>query len=140
MPIKLVIDASALVKYLLHEEGWTNVRTLFDQAIEGSFELHSVDLVLKEVGSALQRYVSSGSSREVTSKIYHQLLSQTIISYHRQDASILGGAFDLALQNELSIYDAVYLVLARNLRAELVTSDGRQAAVAKAIMKVHEVR
>ncbi|MBI2127409.1 MAG: type II toxin-antitoxin system VapC family toxin [Thaumarchaeota archaeon] len=140
MPTRLVFDASVLVKYLLHEEGWEDVKVFFDQAVEGSLELYSIDLALKEIGSVIQKYSSLGRGKGIAPRIYHQLLSQKIISYHRQDTSILKEAFELGLQNELSMYDAVYIVLARSLGAELVTSDRRQAAVARTITKVREVR
>ena len=125
-----------MVKYLLHEEGWEEVKAIFNDAVDGSFELHSLDLILKEAGSALQRH----GSRETALKIYRKLLTQTIISYHRQDAQILEEAFDIALQNGLSIYDAAYIALAKGLGAEFVTSDKKQADVAKSVVKVREVR
>ncbi len=48
----IVIDASALTKYVLHEEGWEAVSTY----IKGAKPLYSVDHFVKEVGNAIWRY------------------------------------------------------------------------------------
>jgi len=47
-----VADASALVKYLLHEEGWDRVAFY----VRKMKPIHSVDHPVKEVGNALWRH------------------------------------------------------------------------------------
>ncbi len=48
----IVIDASALAKYLMGEEGWTKV----SKNIKGKRPLYSVDHVVRECANALWRH------------------------------------------------------------------------------------
>jgi len=48
----IVVDASALAKYILYEEGWDRVALY----VSGMRPLHSVNHIVKEVGNALWKH------------------------------------------------------------------------------------
>ena len=43
----------------------------------------------------------------------------------------LAEALEIAVRNKITIYDALFIALAKNLNTELITSDTRQAKTAK---------
>ena len=59
-----------------------------------------------------------------------RLLSQSNIMMHPQ-SDLLDAALDLAAAHGISVYDAVYLALAKSLGLPLFTLDKRQASAAK---------
>ena len=120
-----VIDSSSLVKYFSREEGWRKVR---EYLLEG---VVSTDLVVKEVGNALWKKIIRG---EMTLKIAQEILSDlakgTAIKLLDQKEH-LAKALEIAVRNKITIYDALFIALAKNLNTELITSDTRQAKAAK---------
>lgn len=59
-----------------------------------------------------------------------RLLSQSNIMMHPQ-SDLLEAALDLAKSYGISVYDAVYLALAKSLGVPLFTLDKRQASAAR---------
>ncbi|MEL9940659.1 MAG: type II toxin-antitoxin system VapC family toxin [Ignisphaera sp.] len=125
----IVIDASALAKYLLREEGWREVESLLLQS-----PIYSIDHVVKEVANAiwrhttLHRYISSDMALAVFSQL-KKLVDEKIIVLETQERYI-DKAFSIALDNSISIYDALYIAQALENKRKLLTSDRIQADVA----------
>ncbi|MEM0027605.1 MAG: type II toxin-antitoxin system VapC family toxin [Ignisphaera sp.] len=124
----IVIDASALAKYLLREEGWRVVESYLLQPV------YSVDHVVKEVANAiwkhavLHRYISNDMALAIFSQL-KKLIDEKIIIIEPQERYI-DKAFSIALDNSISVYDALYIAQALENRRELLTSDSRQANIA----------
>jgi len=57
-------------------------------------------------------------------------LSRTNIKFANQE-DVVEESFDLALKSDLTVYDALYVSLAKRLKVSLLTCDERQAKVAK---------
>jgi len=134
-----VIDASALAKYVLHEEGWEAIGTY----IRERKPLYSVDHVIKEVGNAIWKhcYLRRIIGYDEAMRLYRALLRlvDTGVIILEPEASYAEEALKIALQEGLTIYDSLYLAQARRL-GELLTSDERQAeTAAKLNVKVHLV-
>ncbi len=121
-----VIDASAIAKYVLREAHWEQVR---DQL---TAEPCSLDLALAEVANAIWKHqviYHNISGREAT--VFYEALQKlgADVLVLESCAGYLRGATALAGEEELTIYDALYLVQAQTY-GHLVTSDGLQRTIA----------
>lgn len=120
-----VIDSSALVKYFSREDGWERVREIILDGVT------TIDLTIKEVANALWKKISKNEiKREVAEKILASLVNDEPFPIKRQDRYLLE-AFELATEWNITIYDALFIEMAREESLELVTSDAKQAEVAK---------
>lgn len=87
------------------------------------------DLLLAEVANALAGYVRA---EEITPRDAVLVLREVLGLPLRLVplSSIVVVAFEAALRDGISVYDACYLGLAERTNAVLVTADGRVAALA----------
>ncbi len=118
-----VIDSSILVMYFSKEPGWESAeRILLDEIV-------TLDLAVKEVANALWKKVIRGEmSLENAVSIVEDLASGVIPLYRQEQ--FLSEALRIAARNHITVYDSLFIVLARDLEAVLVTLDKRQAEVA----------
>lgn len=127
----IVIDASALAKYILREQGWRDVES---RMVEG---VHSLDLVVKEVANTIWRHsiklkrIEGDVAKEVFN-VLMMLIKEKVILLDSQDKYI-EQAFDLSLSHDITIYDALYIAQAKHIEAKLLTSDRYQAEVAERV-------
>ncbi len=126
----IVIDASALVKYLLHESGWEKVSFY----VRNMKPLYSVDHVLKETLNALWKYSYTFNMIEKSHAIllYRKLLKViekgVIVIEHENN--YLDKALEISLNEGITIYDSLYIAQALKY-GELLTSDSMQAKKAE---------
>jgi predicted nucleic acid-binding protein len=130
--VSLVVDASAAAEFLLRTPIGEQVA-----AAMGSEELLAPELLDVEVASVLRKGVQRGAlgrarAEEALSDLYDWDLER--IS-HR---SLLAGAW--ALRDNVTVYDAMYLALARLHGAALLTADGPLARVPLRGFVIHNVR
>ena len=124
----IVIDSSALAKYLLREEGWEEVEKHLLKLV------YSVDHLVKEVSNAIwkhtviRRYISKTTALTIYGQL-KRLVDEGIIVLEAQERFI-DKAFNIAIKNSITIYDALYIAQALKY-GELLTSDIRQAEVAE---------
>jgi predicted nucleic acid-binding protein len=86
-------------------------------------------LIRLEVGTALLRAVRRGELAAATARRSAlDLLPGAVRLTDRE--GLLGEAYDVALRHGGSLYDAVYVALARGLSASLVTDDAQMRGVA----------
>ncbi|MGQ9641634.1 MAG: type II toxin-antitoxin system VapC family toxin [Candidatus Bathycorpusculaceae bacterium] len=122
-----VIDASALSAYILREEGFEEIRNFITEGVV------SVELVLKEVANAiLITHRRGGIKLEDMKKSFEALLSLLGVNVKTVgQEGLLREAFDIALKQDTTIYDALYIALARKNKAELISRDEKQAKKAE---------
>lgn len=112
----IVVDASAVVARLL--------RTAFVDAIDLEQDLHAPELCDLEIASALRHGARAGelSLERAAEALSDYVALPLTLHGHRP---LLARCF--ALLDNFSPYDASYVALAEQLRAPLLTLDGRFA-------------
>lgn len=125
----IVIDASALAKYLMGEEGWTKV----SEYIKDERPLYSVDHVVKECANALWKhtYLTKRIRPPLAVKLFEGLLGliETRVIILEEESKYIKRALEIALGYGITIYDALYIAQAERI-GELITSDEKQSRVA----------
>jgi len=98
----------------------------FRRAWAAEIDLVAPELLAAEVANALLRYVRSGALRTADARAgLATVLADPIALAPLRP--LVHPALDLALERDLSVYDACYVVLAERLEAPLVTADRRLA-------------
>jgi len=120
--VTLVLDTSAILKWVLNEEDSEKARRILDGWLDGALELIAPSLVFPEAGNVLARMVRHGN---LTSQAAHTCF-RMVLEYSPaiQDSSELYElSLDLALEHRQSHYDCLFLALARAQKCKLVTAD-----------------
>ena len=129
----IVIDSSAFSKFLMKEEGWEKVIPYLDPRLEP----HAVDMLTIETTNVIWKYMRKYRliTREQALGLYEQMtkLVREEVVILEPSEKYLQEALKIAMDYDLPIYDSLFLTQARNLRAELITSDKRQEEVAREI-------
>ena len=129
----IVIDSSTFSKFLMREEKWEKVIPYLDPSLEP----HAVDVLTIETTSVIWKYMRKYKliTREQALGLYEQvtkLVREEVIILEPSE-KYLQEALKIAMGYDLPIYDSLFLTQAKNLRAELITSDKRQEEVAREI-------
>lgn len=120
--MRLVVDASVAVKWLVDEDG----SGAADGILEVATELHAPRLLASEVSNALWRKVRLREIEPGDAGVFAASVAQMPIAW-TEDEWICGGAVRLAVGLERPVYDCMYLALAHRVDARLVTADVRFA-------------
>jgi predicted nucleic acid-binding protein len=123
-PSRIVIDSSVVVKWFVSdsEAGVAAALALLVSHGRGDVVLAAPSLLLLEVVNALR----CRSLAPATLVSAAERLLETGIELH-EPAELLAGATALATRHGLTLYDAAFAELARQLDTELVTADRRLA-------------
>ena len=120
-----VIDSSALIKYFSREKGWEDVRRYM---LEGVL---TIDLSIKETLNALWRkIIKEEIMYETVVKLIKDLTENRPFPLESQE-QYLTDAFEIAVNNHITIYDALFIAVAKRRNLELITSDKKQADIAE---------
>lgn len=100
-------------------------------------EPHAVDMLTIETTNVIGKYMKKYKliTREQAIGLYKQmvkLIREEVIMLEPGE-KYLQEALKIAMDYDISIYDSLFLAQARNLKAELITSDKRQGDVAREI-------
>lgn len=117
-----VIDSSAIIKFFVKEPGWERARAHLTSAI-------TIELALKELGNALWKKVRRNEMRledavEIM-KFYPQAIN---ISDQKK---YLEKALELAAEQDMTVYDSLFIALAVENNCELITCDRKQMLAAE---------
>lgn len=121
----VIVDASVAAKWFLPEEHSDHAALL----LAPEYELVAPDLIRLEVGSALLKALRRN---EITVADCIEALGALLPGAVRtvRSADHAEAAFEYARRFGGSVYDAIYVSVARDLGARIVTDDARLAAVA----------
>lgn len=120
----IVIDASALAKFILKEEGWERVA---DFLKAGTI---SVDHVMKETAiwkRLIQREISFEDAKSMFEAMKEILNKAVVIE---NEMNYIDEAFEISIKRNITIYDSLYIALAKKKKLELLTSDEIQTQTA----------
>ncbi len=120
--MKLVVDASVGVKWFIPEKGSDRAVKLLEDHVNGEVELYAPDLFKVEVMNALRKYHARGVMSD--SQLIKSLSILRELGLHLVEISwdLLRKALLRSVRG-LTLYDSLYLVLAEELDADLVTAD-----------------
>ena len=130
----IVLDASAVVELLLDTVAGRKVATLIDDAGTGLHVPHLVDV---ETVSALRRLARDGVIEDDDAADAIDNLLALDLQRHSHEG-LLERAW--ALRKNVTVYDAMYVVLAEALGATLVTCDRRLVRTVSASARIELVQ
>jgi len=121
----IAIDSSALIKYLLREEGWSEIRKHLE---EGCVTL---DLALKETINAVwKRVMMGGLEEDYAREVVKAFLRSGIVRVEDQ-VQFLEEALSAAVRRRITVYDSIFITLAKSRGLPLLTSDREQTRAAE---------
>jgi len=120
----IVIDASALAKVVLKEEGWESVPLTTKTATLDYALVEALNAIWKAV---IQKRLDEGDAKERSEALKY--FGKGLLLFKAKN--YLGRGLEIALSEKITVYDALYIALAEELGAELCTSDTRQFEAAK---------
>lgn len=129
----IVIDASALVKVILQEEGWEEVPLTPKTAM--------LDYALVESLNAIWKAIVRGRLEERDGKERIEALkylAEGLLLFEARDYFERG--LEIALSERITVYDALYIALAEEIEAKFYTSDVRQFEAAQKYVKAELIR
>ncbi|MEK6917511.1 MAG: type II toxin-antitoxin system VapC family toxin [Nanoarchaeota archaeon] len=116
---KKVVDASVIVKWFVSEKDSDKAVKIRDEHVAGKTLLIAPELAFIEVLNALKyKGVSEEKLLEVNKSLWDLQLKIENIR-----ASLLDKAINCSLKNKITLYDAIYVVLAQMFGSELITAD-----------------
>jgi len=118
----VVLDASIILKWLLTEEGSERALLFRERHIKGEERIAVPSLLFYEIANVL-RY-SEGFSDEAVLTLFETIKDIELSAIH-PPFSDFEETIIYARSKQISVYDAAYVVLARNLECDLITADRR---------------
>ena len=118
-----IIDSSVLVKFFLKEPGWENVKEHIINSV-------GVELNIKELYNAIWK--KNIMKQIILSKEILKDLSEidqviTIVDQRKY----MNIALEVAVANKITVYDSLFIAIAKAQNYRLVTCDVKQAEIAK---------
>jgi predicted nucleic acid-binding protein len=123
LPATVVVDASVAVKWILPEDDSEQARAILEASAEGAFDLIAPEHVLAEAANAV--WARSYLRKEISvlsAQLGVALLRSANVAYTPTEA-LIPQAFELALAHGWTVYDCLYVALAMQEDAVLVTAD-----------------
>jgi len=117
-----VIDASALVAYVLREERWESIESVLHES-PIAVELLPVEAANATLMARRARRLNLTEAHDAVRRI-HRLCEVGVRLF--SPAPLLPAAWEIAERQALTVYDASYLALARRERTPLVSRDSAQ--------------
>ncbi len=120
----IVVDASVLVRVLLKEPSW--------EEIELDSSTATLDYAFVEGMNAIWKAIRTGRATEEAGRnliTVLKLIGEGMLTFEAQNFFERG--LEIALEENITIYDALYIALAEALNAEFLTADEKQYLAAK---------
>ncbi len=119
MKPRLVFDASAVAKWFLREEESEEAKELRDLYLKGKLEIFVPRQIFMELANAL-RYTRGLSPKDVIDAVEALMALRLNVV---EDEDLLKEAIKTAFEGDITVYDALYIALARKLDSKLITYD-----------------
>ena len=131
----IVLDASAVIDALLDTSPFAE--RIHEHLLENEGDLHAPHLIDAEIGQVLRRHVLARQIKQARADRAIERLQRLGITRYPH---LLFLSRAMRLHRNLTVYDALYVVLAEALAAPLLTRDGRLARSADRLVEVFHVR
>jgi len=119
-----VVDASVAAKWLVLEPFREQALDLLIRHLDRRLQLIAPDHLWVELPRLLQRKVERGQfPRDAAKEGLRAIAGFRIGTFEAQQ--LWEDAFEIALDNRQTVYDAIYVVLALHVSGELITADQR---------------
>jgi len=115
-----VLDASVIYKWYADEDNSDKANKILEDYKSGKIEVSIPDLLILELSNALKfnPKITSSEINEIIDNIYALELNIIIPTIE-----LIKSAVKLSYDYEITIYDAIYLALAKDLEFEFITAD-----------------
>jgi len=118
----IVLDASVAIKWFNKEEFSDIALKLREEFYNGKHEIVVPDLILYEVSNALV-YNKEFSAGDISMAINSIIDMELTINIPSKD--LLEKSIEIARKEKITLYDAVYIGLTREIYAKFVTADDK---------------
>ncbi len=122
----IVVDASIIAAFILKEDRWEKLAEYLVRCITPS-------LAIKEVANTIWKHTVLKQAITLSeAKQAYNILKSMIgvnIELYPQD-NIIDEAIEIAFRRKITVYDALYIALAKKTNSTLVTLDEKQARAA----------
>lgn len=128
-----VIDTSALIRLFVPDgPAPTGLESFFRKVEQGVHLALAPELLVAELTNVLLKKIRMG---ELTETEGEELLQDLLAMPIRllPHAAFMENALEVALQNSLTVYDALYLAVANQQNASIFSSDEQMVKVAKSL-------
>lgn len=116
-----LLDTSVVMKWFVSEEKSQRAWQIQSNYLNGRCDLSVPELLLYEVANALKFTNSLLTGDKIKEKI--ESLIKLKINIYPFDYGILQLSVDVAIERDITIYDAYFLTLARETESIFITSD-----------------
>lgn len=115
----MILDASVVTKWFVEEKDTDKALEIREKYFQDEFDITVPDLVIYEVANAL-RY-SNFNSEEIN-KAISTIYSMNLFIVDPSE-KIIDRSSDVAIDNDITIYDATYVALSDYFSSSLITAD-----------------
>lgn len=115
----MILDASVIAKWFLEEEGTKTSLQIREKYFQDEFDISVPDLIIYEIANTL-RY-SDFSSQEIN-KALSSIYSMNLFLMDPSE-KMMEKASKIAIEKEITIYDATYVALGDQLSSRFITAD-----------------
>lgn len=116
-----VLDTNVIAKWFIQEEGTPRAETFLKEMEQGRLQVVVPSSVLYELANVLWVRRRDGLTEEYASEAWDEFIRLPIEL--RDDPEMVSAAIRFSFEHQISAYDSVFVVLARELGCELVTAD-----------------
>lgn len=118
----IIVDTSVAMKWLLSEkeESISKARLLLKDHLAGKNEILAPDLIFYEIANALA--TKTKVPQPVVAKLVKRIYTFNLKMYHPIDVDVVTSA-RLAKKYDSTVYDMLYVVVAKKYKTTLYTAD-----------------
>lgn len=121
--LPIVIDASVAAKWVVLEVGSDTAADI----LRSGAPLHAPEQCLAEIANVLWKRARRGDITAMEAAEAMRHAADLPVDLHAH-ATLVAPALLIAMEANITVYDALYVALARSLDAELITADKRLVA------------
>lgn len=116
-----VLDTNVIAKWFIQEEGTPRAETFLEELEHGRLQVVVPSSVLYELANVLWVRRRDGLTEQYASEAWAEFIHLPIEL--REDPEMVSAAILFSFQYQISAYDSVFVVLARELGCDFITAD-----------------